>query len=68
MTPLPVNPIVVLLTDAKGAVRAAATNVAPDLKVVTTTDPEIYRERALGVTFNTANEVTGKNLDLVSIV
>jgi len=56
MTPLPTNPTVVILINknAEGLIEAVATNVAPELNVTVTTNPETYKEAALGKPFNTA--------------
>jgi hypothetical protein len=55
MTPLPTNPTVVILINKNtGLLEAVATNVAPELNVTVTTNPETYKEAALGKPFNTA--------------
>jgi len=51
MTPLPVNPNVLILVDKEGKVLEAATNVAPDLKVTVTSDLAVFNEEAKGKTF-----------------
>lgn len=48
MIPLTVDPIVVILTDGQGTPIKSATNVSPDLKVVTTQDPAEFAELAKG--------------------
>jgi hypothetical protein len=56
MTPLPTNPIVVVLLNPEGRVEAVASNIAPvpELEVVVTTDRDAYAKAALGKSFNTA--------------
>jgi hypothetical protein len=53
MTPLPVNPKVVILTDANNKPIRVASNVAPvpELDVIVTNDPAKYRDEALGKPF-----------------
>jgi hypothetical protein len=55
MTPLPVNPTVVILVDGSngGAPLRVASNVAPlpELNVVVTDNPHEYKELALGKPF-----------------
>ena len=53
MTPLPVNPVVVVqIGPDSGKVVAVATNVAQDLKVVVVENDADFNEQALGKTFN----------------
>ena len=54
MTPLPANPIVVILVNPFGRIEAVATNVAPELNVIVTTEAAAFNEAALGKPFNTA--------------
>lgn len=53
MTPLPVNPTVVILVDANNKPVTVASNVAPlpELNVVVVTDPAAFNEAALGKPF-----------------
>jgi hypothetical protein len=53
MTPLTVDPTVVILTDAQGKPISIATNVASDLKVITTMDITEFEEEAAGRPFRT---------------
>jgi hypothetical protein len=55
MTPLTVNPNVTILVDEKGNLRATATNISDDLKVVVVTDPNKFKEESLGKTFVVQN-------------
>lgn len=57
MTPMPVNPTVVVKLNAEGKVEAVASNIAPvpELEVVVTSDPEVYRDAALGKPFNSVS-------------
>ncbi len=53
MTPLPVNPKVVVLLNPEGKVEAVASNIAPlpELEVTVVKDPAEFREAALGKPF-----------------
>lgn len=55
MTPLPVNPTVVILVDGSngGAPLRAASNIAPlpEFSVIVTDNPHEYKELALGKPF-----------------
>ena len=53
MTPLPVNPRVVVLVSPNGVVKVAS-NIAPlpELDVVVTNNPAIFEQEALGKPFN----------------
>ena len=51
MTPLPQNPVVVVLVNEQREVVASATNVSPDLKIVTTRNAERFEQEALGKSF-----------------
>jgi hypothetical protein len=53
MTPLPVNPTVVVLVDKNNKPVTVASNVAPlpELNVVVVTDPAAFNEAALGKPF-----------------
>lgn len=46
MTPLTVNPTVVLAVDGKGRVTGVATNVAADLEIVVATDDAAFKDEA----------------------
>jgi hypothetical protein len=52
MTPLPVNPTVVVLTDENNVVIRIATNVDLETKVVVTNSKETFEAEALGKPFN----------------
>lgn len=54
MTPLPVNPKVVVLVDGDNIPVKVASNIAPlpELDVVVTRDPAAFEQEALGKTFN----------------
>lgn len=58
MTPLPVNPVVVLLVDKDKKPVTVASNIAPlpELNVIVTTDPAEFNEAAKGKPF--VNAVT----------
>jgi hypothetical protein len=51
MIPLTVDPTVVILTDGEGNPLKTATNIAQDLKVVTTQRLEVFEELAKGRPF-----------------
>jgi len=59
MTPLPQNPIVVVLVDGSngGAPLRVATNVSADTKVVVTDNPHEFKELAEGKPFEQSIEV-----------
>jgi hypothetical protein len=52
MTPLPVNPTVVILINEDGLLKRVATNVDAETKVVVTTDATEFETEALGKPFN----------------
>jgi hypothetical protein len=54
MTPLPSNPVVVILCGDNGEVLRVASNIAPlpELKVIVTDNPHEFKEEALGKPFN----------------
>jgi len=56
MTPLTVNPTVVLLVK-DGKVTATATNVAPDLNVVVVDNPEAFKAEACNKPFDSTRPV-----------
>jgi len=53
MTPLPVNPKVVVLLNPEGKVEGVASNIAPtpELEVIVTNSPAEFREASLGKPF-----------------
>lgn len=53
MTPLTVNPNVLVLVNPEGKIEAVATNVAPDLAVTVITDPSDWRKTAANLPFRT---------------
>lgn len=57
MTPLTVNPSVVVLVDPSGKPIATATNVAPDLEVIITNDRGEYEQEAANKPFDTTRPV-----------
>jgi hypothetical protein len=61
MTPLPVNPTVVILLNknANGLVEAVATNVAPDLTVKVVTTAVDYNNEACNKPFDSTRPVSG---------
>ena len=65
MTPLPVNPIVVVRISIDGIVEDVATNVSPDLKVVFTLDKEWFEAEAANKPFSTTRPVEGVNLTVL---
>ncbi len=51
MTPLTVNPSVVVLLNPEGKVEATATNISPEIEVIVTNSPAEFREASLGKPF-----------------
>jgi hypothetical protein len=58
MTPLPVNPKVVILVDEAGSWQAIASNIDPELYVNITDNPAYFDEAAKGLPFNSLNQPT----------
>ena len=57
MTPLTTNPNAVILLNPEGRIEAVASNVAPDLKVVITSDRATFADEAANKPFDTTRPV-----------
>lgn len=59
MTPLTVNPSVVILIDGDGNVRATASNVSSDLNVIVTGYRRTFDDESANKPFNSLRPVAG---------
>jgi hypothetical protein len=48
MTPMPINPIIVLFVNSNGEVLANQNNIGNDLRIVVVTDAKTYQEESAG--------------------
>ncbi len=60
MTPMPTNPVVVLMV-VDGQVRATASNIDPEMTVKVVDNAAAFERESLGVTFNSTRPVPKSN-------
>ena len=51
MTPLPQNPVVLILIDEDGNPQRIASNIDPNLKVIVTTNPHEFKDESTNKPF-----------------